>query len=261
MLEVFIYLNAGAIAGTLAGLLGIGGGVIIVPVLLMVFTHQGVANDIIMHLALGTSLGIMIITSFSSFRAHHRRGAVDWVAVQKLTPSILIGAVLGAWVALPVPTRGLQLFFALFLIVIALRLSFSQQADTRQTRTHQAEWSLAGLAIGTLSSLLGIGGGTLTVPYLHWRGRTLTHAIGSASALGWFIALAGTIGFIWTGWHHPLLPPQSIGFVNGPALLWIAPVSYLFAPLGTRLSHQLSARWLTRLFALFLVLVAIKLIL
>lgn len=260
MPELLIYLVAGALAGLIAGLLGVGGGTVMVPALLIIFTTQGIDPSIIMHLALGTSLGIMVLTAFSSLRAHHQHGAVDWLLVRQLVGGILLGALLSGWVALPIPTRSLQIGFAVFLILVALQILISPSTPRAKTTVPSYERPLVGGIIGIVSGLLGIGGGTLSVPYFSWRGESMTTAVGTASALGWFIAIAGAIGYLWAGWQHPSLPAYSSGFINWQALLWMAPISFIFAPVGARLSHRLPVKQLKRLFALFLFLVAVKLI-
>jgi uncharacterized membrane protein YfcA len=250
--EWLIYLATGAFAGLLAGLLGVGGGLIIVPILALGFAAQGMATEVQMHLAVGTSLATIIFTSSSSVYAHHRRGAVEWRAVRAMTPGIVTGALLGALIARWLPTLSLRYLFGVFELVVAVQMALSLKPAPH--RTLPGRWGMrnAGVVIGTISSLVGIGGGTLTVPFLLWCNVAIQRAIATSAACGLPIAVAGTVGFVITGWHHPLLPAWSSGYLYWPALLGITAASVLSAPLGARLAHRLPTLVLKRLFALLL---------
>lgn len=252
-------IGVGLLAGFLAGLLGIGGGVVIVPLLSLVFEAQGVAHDRVLPLALGTSLATILLTSISSARAHHLRGAVNWEALKRLVPGILVGAGAGSLIAPLIPVFGLRLFFACFLVFVAVQMALPKKAtDAPSKPLTLAWWVLGGLSIGIVSSLVGIGGGTLTVPFLMLAGVAAPIAVGTSAAAGFPIALASTIGYVVGGLKVPDLPPWSAGFVHLPAFAAIAAASYLVAPLGARVSHRLPVGVLRRLFALFLAFMAIK---
>lgn len=263
-MELLAYLLTGAFAGVIAGLLGVGGGLLIVPVLAFLFTRAGFDAGVIMHLAVGTSLATIVFTSISSVRAHHRHGAVRWSVFWQLTPGIVIGAFVGAWLAGFFHSGGLRLFFALFEIGVAVQLAFGMRPKahviSQDAGTPAWEHGSAGVLIGSISALVGIGGGTLTVPWLVWRGIPMRNAVAVSSACGLPIAVAGAVGFVLRGWQIPALPPHSAGFVYLPALLGIVATSILFAPLGARLAHRLPVPVLKRFFAMFLLVLGIRML-
>jgi hypothetical protein len=242
----------GAFAGTLAGLLGVGGGLVIVPILAALYHWQGFAADHVMQLAIGTSLATIVFTSVSSMLAHHRRGAVRWPLVAQLSAGILPGGWLGGFLAVWLGGVVLALLFGVFELLIAGYM-FSGYAPPRGSAGRGAVLhAAAGVVIGVLSALLGIGGGTLTVPWLTWHAVDIRSAVGSSAACGLPIALAGTAGFVLSGWGQPGLPAGSSGFVYWPAVASISVASVLSAPLGARLAHRLDQQRLRRIFALFL---------
>ncbi|HEY0721806.1 MAG TPA: sulfite exporter TauE/SafE family protein [Gammaproteobacteria bacterium] len=255
------YLLLGVAAGVLAGMLGVGGGLVIVPVLLWLFALQGFDGGVVMHLAVGTSLATIVFTSLSSIRAHHRRGAVLWPVVAQLTPGVILGAWLGAAVANLLPTSSLRTLFAGFELLVAGQMAFEYAASPHRQLPGRFAIGGVGLCIGTVSAVVGIGGGTLTVPFLTWCNVAMRNAVATSAACGLPIALAGAIGFVVSGWHHPALPAASSGYLYWPALFGIALTSMLFAPLGARLAHTLPVRTLKRFFALFLALLGIRLLL
>lgn len=252
-----IYLVLGAFAGTLAGLLGVGGGLIIVPVLVYVFTRQQVAPELLVHLAVGTSLATIVFTSISSVRAHHKRGAVHWDVFWKLTPGIVLGALLGSVIAEWMPAPVLRRFFAVFEWVVAAQLLFGLRPHASRTLPGPTGVFGVGGLIGSISSIVGIGGGTLTVPFLVWCNMRMQEAVATSSACGLPIAIAGAAGFIMTGWSAPHLPAASLGFVYLPALLGVVLASVLFAPVGAWLAHRLPAQALKRVFAIFLIMLGL----
>jgi uncharacterized protein len=255
-----LYLLFGALAGLLAGLLGVGGGIIIVPVLTFLFTAQHFPAGFILHLALGTSLASIMFTSVSSLRAHHDRGAVNWPVFRRLTPGILVGTFLGSWVAAQLSTRFLKGFFVLFLYYVALQMLL----NVRPVPSRQLPGNLGmigvGSVIGGISSLVGIGGGTMTVPFLVWCNVALHNAIGTSAAVGFPIALAGAAGYVANGLAARDLPSFSLGFVYLPALIGIAGASVFTAPLGARLAHTLPVLRLKRFFAVFLLLMGTRML-
>jgi uncharacterized membrane protein YfcA len=259
--EIGIFLILGAVAGLTAGLFGVGGGLIIVPTLLWVFTSQGVDQSVVMHLAVGTSLATIIVTSLSSMYAHNKRKAIQWAVFFILTPGIVVGAWLGAAVADILSTVWLQRVFALFAMLVAMHLFIDVDFGKHNDLPGRLVMSLAGAIIGMISSIVGIGGGSMTVPYLHWNGVDIRNAVATSSACGLPIALAGTIGFIVVGWNEAALPSGSSGYVYWNAMPWIVLASSVVAPLGATLAHSLSTNILRKLFALLLFVVGLKLIL
>lgn len=255
-----IYLAFGAIAGVLAGLMGIGGGLVIVPMLVFCFTILGVLHEHIMHIALGTSLASIIFTSISSFMAHHRRGAVRWDVVQRIVPGIITGTLLGAYIASLLTTNLLKGFFGIFLYYVGIQFFLDRKPKPTRDLPGTAGMFGTGNVIGMVSSLMGIGGGTLSVPFMIWCNITIHKAIGTSAAIGLPIALAGTAGFILTGWNVASLPSYSAGYVYFPALFGIVGASMLTAPLGARLAHWLPVPKLKRIFAVLLLVVGTKMI-
>lgn len=250
---IFLYLACGAAAGFFSGLLGIGGGLVVVPLLTFIFGVQGnVAPEVAMHVAVATSLSSILFTSVSSARAHARRGSVDWHFVRGLAPGIVAGTLIGSFGAAYIPGFGLRAFFVMFLVCIATQMLLDLYPSARPAAPGPATLAGAGLIIGGVSSLVGLGGGSLTVPFLRWCGTTMHRAVGTSSAVAWPIAVAGTFGFVASGWENPLLPAWSLGYVNLPATLGIACTSVFFAPLGARLAHALPVPVLRRVFAVFL---------
>ncbi|MFO7603890.1 MAG: sulfite exporter TauE/SafE family protein [Gammaproteobacteria bacterium] len=254
------YLVCGAVAGLLAGLLGVGGGLVIVPVLTLLFSMLHFSSDVIVHLAVGTSLATIVFTSLSSVRAHHRRQAVDWFIVWRLVPGIIFGALLGAIIADAMPTKILRNIFIAFELLVAIQMFASLRPQAQRDLPGRWGMSVAGTTIGMLSSIVGIGGGTLTVPFLVWCRVAIHRAIGTASACGLPIALGGSLGFIVMGWGHPALPEASSGFVYWPAWLGIVLASVLAAPLGAALAHRLPATRLKKIFATFLMVLALMML-
>lgn len=255
-----IYAAVGAIAGVLAGLLGIGGGLVIVPMLIFSFTLQQIPAELIMHLALGTSLASIIFTSISSFRAHHKRGAVRWDVVRRITPGILAGTFAGSCVASLLPTQVLKGIFVIFLYYVATQMILSKKPAASRQIPGTAGIFGAGGIIGSFSSLVGIGGGTLSVPFLTWCNISIRHAIGTSSAICLPIALAGAFGYIINGLGTENLPDFALGYVHLPALLGIISLSVFTAPLGAKLAHSLPVDKLKRIFALLLYVVATRML-
>ncbi len=259
MLWWLAYIALGLFSGLFAGMLGIGGGLLMVPTLTMMFAAQaGFPATEVLHLALGTSMAAILFTSLASLRAHHEHQAVLWKVVVQITPGILAGTLIGTMFAGSVPSRPLALFFMVFVCMVAAQMIL----DLKPKASRELPGALGvfgvGTGIGALSALVAIGGGSLTVPFLTWCNVRVQHAIGTSAAVGFPIAIGGSLGYIFNGWEHPGLPPWSVGYVYLPALLWLVPSSMLIAPLGARLAHRLPVATLKRLFAAILVLLAAK---
>lgn len=255
----FMYIALGAFAGILAGLLGVGGGLVIVPMLTFIFTAQGLPEGQILHLALGTSLASIMFTSVSSLRAHHLRGAVDWPVVRRISFGIVVGTFGGSWVAAQLSSRFLKISFVVFIFYVALQMLLNiKPKPHRQLPGGTAMFGVGGL-IGVVSSLVGIGGGSMSVPFLLWCNVAMHRAIGTSAAIGFPIALAGTAGYVVNGFSTSL-PPHSLGFVYLPALLGVAAMSVVTAPFGARLAHSLPVGGLKKIFALLLVGMGIKML-
>ncbi len=254
------YLLLGLVAGFVAGLLGVGGGLIIVPILIWLFDAQGVASGIQPHLALGTSLASILFTSLASVRAHHSHGAVDWSVVKRITPGIVLGTLLGAWLASFIPARPLKIFFVIFLFYAALQMALNFKPAPSRMLPGPFGMLGAGGLIGAVSSWVGIGGGTLSVPFQVWCNVPFHRAVGTSAAIGFPIAFAGLTGYIIGGWNSAELPPLSLGFISLPALAGIAAGSILTAPLGARTAHSLPVARLKQVFAMLLFLLAIRML-
>jgi uncharacterized membrane protein YfcA len=246
------YLSLGAFVGFFGGLLGIGGGAAMVPVLAIIYAAKGFAPGVIVHLALGTSIATMIFTSASSVLSHHRRGAVHWTAWRRMVPGVIAGTLAGALLAGQLDPRLLAIAFTILIYALATQMMFDSRLTPTGTLPGTAALSAGGGAIGFISSLSATGGAALTVPFLVKRSLTIHQGIGTASAVGWPLALAGAAGYAWTGWGREGLPEWSLGFVYVPALLWIAAASMALAPVGARVAHRTPGRTLKRIFALVL---------
>ena len=260
-MEFVIYLLLGAAAGVLAGLFGVGGGLIIVPVLVFSFSAQGFAPEVLTHLAVGTSLATIVFTSINSIREHQRRGAVQWQLFRWLTPGILGGAAIGGITAALIQGPTLQKIIGVFAIFMAIQLALNLTPKAVRPQPKRPELVIAGGVIGWASAIFGIGGGSITVPFLVWRSVVIQKAVATSAACGLPIALAGAVVFMVTGWQHSQLPEWSLGFVYLPALVGIALTSMFFARFGARLAHRLSPILLKRLFALLLTIVGLSFLL
>ena len=252
------YLALGAIAGTMAGLFGVGGGLIIVPALVFAFGAQGIDPSIAMHLAIGTSLATIAITGASSAWAHHQRGSIQRQWFLLLLPGLVLGAIVGVFVAGALSGGLLGTLFGIFVILVALKMALGGGPKPGKKAPGRLGMGMAGGVIGGVSALFGIGGGTLSLPWLTRCGASMTQAVGTSAACGLPIALSGAVTFIVVGWSHPLLPAGATGFVMWPAFLGIVLASVPFARLGARLAHVLPARVLRLSFAALLLIVGLR---
>jgi len=254
------YAVLGVVAGFFAGLLGVGGGAIMVPVLALMFAAQGFPQEHLMHLALGTSMAAIIFTSISSLRAHHAHGAVIWPIVRSIAPGIVVGTLAGAQVASRVPTKPLAIFFAVFIGYVAVQMVLNIKPKPSRTLPGRAGMFGVGAFIGGISALVAIGGGSLSVPFMAWCNVKMHHAIGTSAAIGLPIALAGTVGYLVAGYGAAALPAGSIGFIYLPALAAAVVTSMLMAPFGARAAHRLPVATLKKIFAGVLVLLLAKML-
>ena len=260
MLTLALYLAFGAIVGILAGLLGVGGGVILVPILNFTLNLEKIDPSVVHHMALGTSMASIAFTSISSTRSHNKRGTVRWDIVKLMTPGILVGTFLGTLVVAHIPTRPLKIVFAVFLVYTAIQMILNLKPKASFHLPGTVGLLLAGTFIGLISSFIGIGGGALTIPFLVMCNIPMINVIGVSAAIGFPIAVAGSVGFIYTGLSLPALPPYSLGFVYLPALIGLVCTSMLTAPIGARLSHVLPVLTLKRFFGCILCAMAIRMI-
>src|SRR5688572_14521116 len=256
-----IYIALGAVAGVLAGLLGVGGGLVLVAALVWLLPTQGVPIDAAVHAALATALGSIVLTGLSSARAHHRRGSVLWPTVRWLVPGLLLGGWLGSWLATHLDGDWLRRFIAVYCWAAALQMTLDRPRAQAEVATppRGPAWSVVGTGIGAVSALVGIGGGSMTVPVLVARGVRPVLAVGTSSACGVAIAVASAAGYAAHGPAEGVLPAGSWGYVYLPAAAGIAVASVLTAPLGTRIAHAISGLALRRLFAAFLAIVGTSL--
>ena len=254
---LLLYLALGACAGILAGLLGIGGGLVLVAALAWLLPRHGVPADAAMHAALASSMGSIVLTAAASARAHHRRGSVLWPTVAWLAPGVLLGSWLGSALAIGLDGRVLRWCVAGYCYVVAAQMLLARERAVAATGAAPAGplYAAAGAGIGALSAVVGIGGGSMTVPLLVWRGVAPVRAVGTSSATGIFIGLGGVLGYALQARAGALPLAGAVGYVYLPAALAVAVASVLAAPYGTRLAHALSGQALKRVFAGFLVLV------
>jgi len=269
----FIYLLLGAVVGFFAGLLGIGGGLIIVPVLTFLFTLQDFPPDRILHLALGTTMATIIFTAAASLSTHHKHGAVNWFIFKTMTPGIILGTLAGTMLAGILSSIMLRIIFTVFIFYAATSMLLKLVSGTKPKAQSYPNPDLqphlpgktgffaAGGVIGAVSSLVAIGGGILTVPFLTWCHVKIQHAIGTAAAIGFPIAVAGTTGYILNGLTTTdTLPEYSLGYVYLPALGWLVLASMITAPLGARITHSIKTATLKKIFVVLLYALAIKML-
>ena len=250
---------AGVVAGLLAGIFGIGGGAMLVPVFFQVFGLLGIDDSVRMHLAVGTSLAIIVPTSIRSFVAHKARGAVDMNVLKSFLIPVPIGVVLASLTAAFISSAGLRSIFAVVMIAVGLRLLFNRESwrlgsDLPGTGGR----SVVGVLIGYFSTLIGIGGGILNNTFMTLFGRPMHQAVATSAGVGVLIAIPGTIGYIWAGWGDPLLPNGSTGFINWIVVALLIPISLLVTPYGVRIAHWMDRRHLEIAFGLFCLVISAR---
>jgi uncharacterized membrane protein YfcA len=251
----------GVIGGILAGLLGVGGGIVIVPVLDTALGFLAVDPAIRMHVAVATSLATIIPTSISSSRAHHKKGAVDFTLLRSWGVFVFLGSIVGTILASRVDSLALSVIFGVVALVVAIKMLLPlENVHVSSNVPKGVLGPVAPLTIGTLSSMMGIGGGTLSVPVLTLMNQTIHKAVGTAALFGLLISLPGAIGYVYSGWGDARLPPGSLGYVNIIGFLLISPATVLAAPLGAKIAHRLSQRQLSLAFGSFLLIVALRML-
>lgn len=264
MLEIemiLLLLLIGCFVGFMAGLLGVGGGGMLVPILTSIFLSRGVSVDNVVHLALGTSMATMIVTTFSSFRAHASRRSVIWKVVRGMTIGIIVGSFLATFIASYLSSFYLAIFFSLFMAYVSSQMYLNKKPKPSRELAGNTGLFLAGSTIGAISALVSIGGGALTVPYLTWQNVEIKKAIGTSAAIGFPISIAGTAGYLINGWANNLAGEYTFGFVYLPAALLISATSFFAAPYGAKLSHKLPVSILKKVFAVLLISLSIRMLL
>lgn len=255
-----IYLLVGCFVGLLAGLMGIGGAMIMVPILHFTLTRQGIEPELVHHVAIATSMANILFTSSITTYSHHKRGVVPWGTVAWMVPGILCGAFAGSYATAYIPSGPLTVGFAIFLVYAALQMFVEIKPKAACGMPGVTGKILMGLAIGVLSGLLGIGGAAITMPFLLFCGLPILSVIAAAGGFGFPIAVAGCIGYMLTAWNNPGLPAYSLGFIYLPALLGLIPASMLTAPMGVKLSHSLPVKTLRRCLGALICLMAARMI-
>ncbi len=259
LMLALVMAGTGLFSGLLAGLLGVGGGIVIVPVLFNVLPLLGIHPEVQMKLSVATSLATIIPTSIMSARKHYQRGAIDMPLLKSLIPSIIIGVLVGTAVAIWVRGPVLSAVFATIAVLVAIQLGVTgTDFKLRDAFPTGATRHALGGAIGAVSAMMGIGGGTVGVPLMNMFGTPIRSAVATASMFGIIISIPATIGFIWAGWGNPLMPPYSLGFVSLVGFALITPSSLVSTPWGVKLAHTIPPLLLKRLFALFLAITAIR---
>lgn len=256
---IYAFLATGLLAGFLAGFLGIGGGFVVVPALTWLFLQDPATAPYAIHMAVGTSLGTMLVTSLSSIAAHQRKKAINWPLVRSLTPGLLLGAGLGALLADFLNGASLVRVVGVFALLAGLQLILARKPTGQKPLPGQPGVSLVGLVIGGISSLIGIGGGALTGPWQLWHGIRAQNAVATSAACGYPIAIAGSVSFVALGLGSTL-PTGALGYVHLPAFAGIAITSALSAPLGAATVHRLPQAVVKRVFGGFLLLVGVRML-
>ncbi len=250
---------SGVVSGLLAGVFGIGGGAVLVPVFYQVFGLLGVDESVRMHVSVGSSLAIIVPTSLRSFAAHRMRGAVDLDLLKTFLIPVPAGVVLASLVAASISSEGLRLVFTVLALLVGLRLLFNRQTWRLGTDIPGRPWrAIVGVVIGFFSTLMGIGGGVLNNTFMSLYGRPMHQAVATSSGVGVLIAIPGTMGYIWAGWGNPVLPVASTGYVNWIAVALVVPIALAVTPYGVRLAHWLDKRHLEIGFGLFCLLVSAR---
>ena len=260
MIWFVAYIALGLFAGFFAGLLGVGGGAIMVPVLAVMFAAQQFPDAHLMHVALGTSMATIVFTSVSSMRAHHKHGAVLWPVVKSISPGVVLGTLAGAQIAALIPTRPLALFFTAFMTYVAAQMILNVKPKPSRELPGSAAMFGIGTGIGGISALVGIGGGSMSVPFMTWCNVKMHNAIGTSAVIGFPIAIAGTVGYLMAGYGASDPPSGSFGYIYLPALAGTVVASVIAAPWGARLAHKLPVATLKKAFAVVIILLLLRML-
>jgi uncharacterized membrane protein YfcA len=255
-----VYLLMGLFVGFFAGLLGIGGGLILVTLMVYLFTVQGFPEDRILHIALGTSIASIVFTSISSLLAHHKHGAVRWDIVRASIPGLIVGTLLGTLVADQLKSKYLAIFFVIFVYYSAVQMFLNAKPKPSRQLPGALGLNLAAVVVGILSALVGVGGGVMTIPLMSLCNVPMRNAIGTSAALGLPIAIAGTVGFSATGLDKDHLPPFSFGYVYLPALIGIVFGTLVTVPWGAKMAHSMPVPRLKKIFAVILFILATRML-
>jgi uncharacterized membrane protein YfcA len=257
---VIAFISLGCVVGVMAGLLGIGGGGILVPTLTTIFIFQGVSKDTVVHLALGTSMACIALTSLSSMRAHHANGAVIWPLAKVMSLGMIVGTLSATFLIPYLSSKALAVFFSAFMAYVAFQMFRSTKTHAGSGDINKTELRLVTLGIGATSALVSIGGGSLTVPYLTWRNINIRNAIGTSAALGFAISIAGTLGYLFNGIMTVGSTTDTWGYIYLPAVLLVSIPSYFTAPLGAKLTQKLPVQTLKKIFGVLLVILSLKML-
>ena len=258
---ILVMLAVGSIAGFIAGLLGIGGGMIIVPVVLWVLQMKGLGGiEHAQHLAVGTSFAIMVFTTFSSVMAQQRKGSVDWAVVRRMAPGMVVGVIIGSMLAKRLSNEALQIFFIVFVVLVALKTLTDAKPKPTRSLPGPAGLAAVGSLFGMASSWVGIGGGSLSVPFMLYCNVPVRTAVGTSAGLAWPIAVAGAVGYLYSGWNVAGLPEGTLGFWYLPAVAVLSVATMLFAPLGVKAAHKLPPEKLKLAFGVLLLVIAARML-
>lgn len=255
---IIAYIAVGLLSGILSGLIGLGGGIVIVPALVALFTWQGFSDDVLMHLATSTSLAVVMLTTAMATWFQHKRNAVAWNYLQYLIPAMVVGAVMGVYLGKHLSSHVLRYVFAIFCFVLAVRLLFAkdQSVHSQPQVFSKGILMIVGLLAGALAGLLGIGGGAIVIPILMWLGLSMPMVSGTSAASAFPTAVTGSIASMAVGLHYPGLPAYCTGFIYWPAVVLLGGASILAAPVGVALAHRLPEKIVKRIFAVVLMLIA-----
>lgn len=257
---ILSFLLLGSVVGFMAGLLGIGGGGIMVPVLSTLYVYHAMPLEKVVHMALGTSMASIVITSFSSLLSHHKKNGVQWPIVKMMSPGVIVGTFLATFLAAYASALHLSVFFAAFMAFVAVQMFINKKPQSNRTLSGPMGLMSSGAVIGAVSALVSIGGGSLTVPYLCWQNIDIKKAIGTSAALGLPLSVAGTIGYVVNGWSFTNDIQYTLGYVYVPAVVLISLTSFFTAPLGVKLVHKLPVVTIKKIFAILLILLSLKML-
>ena len=257
---ILSFLLLGSFVGFMAGLLGLGGGGIMVPVLTALFLSQGVPVESVVHLALGSSMASIIVMSISSLRAHHLKDGVVWYIVKGMLPGIIVGTFIATFIVSHISSFYLAVFFSLFMAYVSIQMFLNKKPKPNKKLAGNTGLVIAGSGIGAISALVSIGGGSLTVPYLTWQNIDIKKAIGTSAAIGLPISIAGTFGYVINGWESYSMGNYTYGFIYLPAVLLISIAGFFTAPYGAKLAHRLNVSILKKIFSVLLIILSFKML-